>query len=300
MDDTGQESVRVIVRLRPEEKSHDARKGGQDLTGSCIHSIEDQKLTIFEPHSRGSAEGRQAYDFSFDRVFGPDATQSDVFEMVKPLVDATVDGYTTTVFGYGSTGAGKTHTISGVEGDPGILPLSVELLFDRLATDAASGSDKAFMVFVTYIEIYNNKFHNLLDGSAHDPAEDRVGGAWGSGKAPNGGPEGGPVGDVRRQQQQQHKHASKIEIREHPSRGVFLSAGGGGRGLRVPVTSAASVMRLIDQGLKARHTASTSLNDRSSRSHAILILEIEANEKEFPEVVEEAGSGAGARAGGRA
>lgn len=60
-----------------------------------------------------------------------------------------LQGFTTTVLAYGSTGSGKTHTISGTEESPGILPRSVDLLFQRLESDAAAGSDKAFMVFLT-------------------------------------------------------------------------------------------------------------------------------------------------------
>ena len=37
-------------------------------------------------------QGKQAHDFTFDRVFGPGASQEEVFESVKPLVHATVDG----------------------------------------------------------------------------------------------------------------------------------------------------------------------------------------------------------------
>lgn len=58
-------------------------------------------------------------------------------------------GFTTTVFAYGSTGSGKTHTIAGTEDEPGILPRAVHMLFQRLQSDAAAGSDKAFMVFLT-------------------------------------------------------------------------------------------------------------------------------------------------------
>lgn len=53
------------------------------------------------------------------------------------------------MFAYGSTGAGKTHTISGTEEDPGVLPRAINLLFERLESDAAAGSDKASMVFLT-------------------------------------------------------------------------------------------------------------------------------------------------------
>ena len=46
------------------------------------------------------------------RVYGPDSQQSDVYEeAVKPLVEATFDGYNSTVFAYGQTGSGKTYTM---------------------------------------------------------------------------------------------------------------------------------------------------------------------------------------------
>ncbi|CAM9545792.1 unnamed protein product, partial [Hapterophycus canaliculatus] len=288
----GGESVRVIVRLRPEEQEGGALAGGRDMAGSCVLGVEDQKLTVVDPRRRSSTGGssgsgtggggdggrrgeeqhQQAHDFSFDRVFGPEASQEDVFDTVKPLVHATVDGFTTTVFAYGSTGSGKTHTISGTDEDPGVLPRAVRLLFERLESDMVAGSDKAFMVFLTYVEIYNNVFHNLLEGVAEGPAGKR--------KTSNNTPS--TAKDRRNKTMHNVPTASytpppppsaKIEVREHPSRGVFLS---GGEGLRVPVSSAAAVAALVARGTKSRRTASTGLNDRSSRSHAILILEIEA------------------------
>lgn len=60
-------------------------------------------------------------------------------------------GFTATVFACGCTGWGKTHTISGTDREPGILPRAVRrLLFHRLLQpDAKAGSDKAFVVFLT-------------------------------------------------------------------------------------------------------------------------------------------------------
>ena len=58
--------------------------------------------------------------FDFDRVFGPDAQQSDIFEDVAQLVTSALDGYNVCVFAYGQTGAGKTHTMEGNKDDPGI------------------------------------------------------------------------------------------------------------------------------------------------------------------------------------
>ena len=89
--------MRVIVRLRPEEKSTCA--GGKDLAGSCVTHIQQSKLTVQDPgYDTGGSSGKkelrgiQAHDFTFDRVFGPESTQEDVFDTVKPLVHSTVDG----------------------------------------------------------------------------------------------------------------------------------------------------------------------------------------------------------------
>ncbi|CAM9689623.1 unnamed protein product, partial [Scytosiphon promiscuus] len=288
----GGESVRVIVRLRPEEQEGGALAGGRDMAGSCVLGVEDQKLTIVDP--RREEQHQQAYDFSFDRVFGPEASQDDVFETVKPLVHATVDGFTTTVFAYGSTGSGKTHTISGTDENPGVLPRAVGLLFERLESDMAAGSEKAFMVFLTYVEIYNNVFHNLLEGVADGS----------SGKRKNSSND--TLMATERRNKTLHNaptapstplppppSSTKIEVREHPSRGVFLS---GGEGLRVPVSSASAVAALVARGTKSRRTASTGLNDRSSRSHAILILEIEATHSP-PSAAAAAAAAAAARGG---
>jgi hypothetical protein len=51
--------------------------------------------------------------FAFDRVFDETTTQGDVYESTtKPLLDSVLDGYNATVFAYGATGCGKTHTIT--------------------------------------------------------------------------------------------------------------------------------------------------------------------------------------------
>jgi kinesin family protein 18/19 len=60
-------------------------------------------------------QGKKTKDqtYAFDRVFDDTTTQSDVYEATtKPLLDSVLDGYNATVFAYGATGCGKTHTIT--------------------------------------------------------------------------------------------------------------------------------------------------------------------------------------------
>lgn len=61
-------------------------------------------------------DNRMTKKFTFDRAFGPESKQSDVYEaVVAPLINEVLSGYNCTVFAYGQTGTGKTHTMIGHE-----------------------------------------------------------------------------------------------------------------------------------------------------------------------------------------
>ena len=64
---------------------------------------------------------------------------------MRPSVDAVRQGYNATVFAYGQTGTGKTHTMQGTDADPGVAPRAVTQLFDslrrRMAGDDAENND---------------------------------------------------------------------------------------------------------------------------------------------------------------
>ena len=60
-------------------------------------------------------QGKRVKDqtFAFDRVFDDNTSQADVYgATTKSLLDSVLDGYNATVFAYGATGCGKTHTIT--------------------------------------------------------------------------------------------------------------------------------------------------------------------------------------------
>lgn len=81
------------------------------------------------------AQGESRY-FTFDQVAGPLTSQAEIFAMVgKPSVVQALAGYNGCVFAYGQTGAGKTHTMLGSTEQPGILPKSLEFLFEQVHSD---------------------------------------------------------------------------------------------------------------------------------------------------------------------
>ena len=73
-----------------------------------------------------------------------------------------MEGYNGTIFAYGQTGTGKTHTMTGVEGDPflqGIMPRSFTDVFCRIENDSV---ETQFLVRASYLEIYNEEIRDLL------------------------------------------------------------------------------------------------------------------------------------------
>jgi hypothetical protein len=103
-------------------------------------------------------EGEKSAAFMFDRVFGPDSSQEQIFGEVEELVDSALDGNNVCLMAYGQTGSGKSYTMQGTAQHPGIIPRAVAKLFD--SSRVADGW--TFSYKVSAIQVYNNKVEDLL------------------------------------------------------------------------------------------------------------------------------------------
>ncbi|XP_076170175.1 kinesin-like protein KIF18A [Ptiloglossa arizonensis] len=167
-----QMSIQVIVRIRPQNQ-----REFQDNCRTIIKFVDD-KMLIFDPKEEenpffyhGVAQkGRdllkkqsKELQFIFDKVFDMSSSNSDVFEgSTKDLITSLLDGYNCSVFAYGATGAGKTHTMLGSSEDPGITYRTVAELFSQIEKQ---GEHREFNLGVTYLEIYNENVQDLLHSS---------------------------------------------------------------------------------------------------------------------------------------
>ena len=93
-------------------------------------------------------------------MFDENTTQAEVYEATtRNLLDSVLDGYNATVFAYGATGCGKTHTITGTVQAPGVIFLTMQELFERISE---IGDEKHTEISLSYLEIYNETIRDLL------------------------------------------------------------------------------------------------------------------------------------------
>ena len=248
--------------------------------------------------------------FNFDRVWGKTASQSDVFVDVEPLVDSAFQGYNTTVFCHGPSGSGKTHTMVtsaaypipllslptvssntlgargahsvnlasggmnvcmrtefsflqclarnvlqvGTDQQPGIVPKALSRIFQL----AGQQENRMLVVVLSVLELYNDQFYDMLDTSltskeaAARKATRQSAGGFGA---------QGIFSPPR---------AAKIEVVRQGKQSMIKGAY-----TRLQVDGAEEAMGEIERAMLKRSTAGTGMNDRSSRSHAIIMVQVQ-------------------------
>ncbi|CAK9147721.1 unnamed protein product [Ilex paraguariensis] len=95
-------NIRVYCRVRPFLSGQKGRQTIVEYIG------ENGELVVVNASKQGK-EGRRS--FKFNKVYGPAATQAEVFLDTQPLIQSVLDGYSVCIFAYGQTGSGKTYTM---------------------------------------------------------------------------------------------------------------------------------------------------------------------------------------------
>ena len=162
----GSYNILVAVRCRPLNKRE------KELSNSETVKIMDDKMVILlDPieyngpnniFKNRSREQTLAFDFAFDKF----STQKKIFEnTTKFLLEGVVNGYNATVFAYGATGAGKTYTMLGNDDNPGIMPLTLSELFNKVKQYS---NEREYKLKLWYLEIYNENIRDLLANNSDE------------------------------------------------------------------------------------------------------------------------------------
>jgi hypothetical protein len=236
--------IQVMIRVRPSSESEGkvvVTAGEKEGSSLCVQATTSQGCisTVSE--------------CTFDRVFMGLATQEDVFAAVEPSVQACLEGYNATVFAYGQTGTGKTHTLFGrdlgassdtntceetadsfrlVKSSWGIVPRTLSYLLDQAAV--LNQKNCQVELHLSFLQIYNDRLFDLLT-------------------------------DRMRQK--------PLLIREQPTVDGATSVTVQGLSSE-RITSFSSAMQIIHQGHTNRCVRETESNLSSSRSHAIVQLHV--------------------------
>lgn len=256
-------------------------------SSSCFREVHLQR----EASPTTLRSGNQAERFSFDTVFGREATQAEMYERTgAPAVKAVCSGFNASLLCYGMTSSGKSYTMYGpqmdvtssvcapatsfsssdfdvaaaasaatahsqLQGDSrGIIPRSLEDLFSRL--DSLPSTEVQYTVEMSVLEIYNENLFDLLlkaPPSSSSPISADV-----SSKL---------FGVVPASFDQQPQQAIRIREDRAGGRGVFVE------GLRcIRTKSAADALALLEIAGRDKHVASTLMNRTSSRSHSLALV----------------------------
>ncbi|GAY38789.1 hypothetical protein CUMW_039370 [Citrus unshiu] len=142
-------NIKVFCRTRP--LFEDEGPSVVEFTDDCTIRVNTGDDTISNPKK----------DFEFDRVYGP-----------HPFVQSALDGYNVSIFAYGQTRSGKTHTMEGSSHDRGLYARCFEELFDLSNSDTTSTS--RFNFAVTVFELYNEQLRELLPQTGNGLAKIRL------------------------------------------------------------------------------------------------------------------------------
>lgn len=176
--------------------------------------------------------------FNFDQIFDESDNNSTVFnKALKAPIENLLQGYNSTIFAYGVTGAGKTFTMFGNiyekkqsgEWIQGMIFHIVQELFRIMRTAYENNRNCLYKLKMSYLEIYNEQVRDLLI-----------------------------------------ENSENLLIVEDNEKGVLVPDL-----TEIDIGDIETVINLIQIGNLRRTMASTSSNQFSSRSHAIILLSVE-------------------------
>ncbi|KAL8925180.1 MAG: hypothetical protein Q9208_003685 [Pyrenodesmia sp. 3 TL-2023] len=223
--------IRVVARIRPQQATEFER----DCIVSAAKNDDEassQPNVVRIPSFKNEHE---VYSFQFSSVYDQTSTQQTIFDNeISPTIKHLFKGFDVTIFAYGVTGTGKTHTMRGGKtlADRGIIPRLLSSTYRRCRKmEKDSAGNTSVGITLSYYEIYNDKVFDLLE-------------------AP------------------EKRTATGLHLRDNGGKTVVVGL------TERSCESLKEFEKIYDQANVNRSTSATKLNAHSSRSHAILCFKV--------------------------
>ncbi|CAO3610904.1 unnamed protein product [Mucor hiemalis] len=197
--------------------------------------------------------------FTYDYVFDSNADQAQLYlNAASPLLHKFIDGFNATILAYGQTGSGKTFSMgtsldnSVSAENEGIVPRCIIELFQILKNREQQNSEFKYEVYVSFLELYNEEFIDLLNNPQQSNNKRRSA-SFNSSNTNAAGTNNGT-----------NSAPQEVSIREDVAGNIYWS------GVKEELCySPEELLGYLVQGSLGRTTGSTEMNSVSSRSHAI-------------------------------
>jgi len=163
-------NIRVFCRVRPALPSDGDPTPAEIAYPDAKREKREVVLNSSSENAMGS-ERRETWQFAFDRVFVPGATQHEVFEEIGLLAQSCVDGYNVCIFAYGQTGSGKSYTMEGgrTPDAVGMIPRAIAHVFEAAEHLKAKGWEYTLEgQFVEIVSLFSFASSFI---SLHDPVQ---------------------------------------------------------------------------------------------------------------------------------
>ncbi|CCE63052.1 hypothetical protein TPHA_0D04190 [Tetrapisispora phaffii CBS 4417] len=223
-------NIRVYCRLRPyiKDEAATSNSDGYIFIKPFDANAGQQRIIVNDL--------KQLHAFTFDKIFGMQDDNYEVFDDIKNLVQSSLDGYNVCIFTYGQTGSGKTYTM--LNEKDGIIMQTIEYIVHFAGNLHKLGWE--YELEVEFIEIYNETIRDLLNPEAKHQHVIRHDDKKGTTEVTN-----------------THKITIKLTHNEDDE-----------------IAKSAQIRQLIRNGNNTRNTKSTHMNNASSRSHSVFMMKI--------------------------
>ncbi|OQR93097.1 hypothetical protein THRCLA_08553, partial [Thraustotheca clavata] len=243
--------VKVYLRIRPLVESELERNDTEllleqpqssvlNLTTPPTPNDEIEFVEILDGIMVPKSKPKRTRTFTnLSGVFREETTNEQIYDnVVAPLVQETFNGRTACCFAYGHTGSGKTHTILGYENDIGLYRRATAELFELIQKEDMGD---LLYIQVRFNEIYNGEVYDLLNDRAKCFVRED-----GDGKV--------HIRSATTLSDEGHVQTTSSTIRTASNQEELIA--------------------IVNSGLEARRTGHSNVHLASSRSHAVLELEI--------------------------
>eukprot|EP01059_Diplonema_ambulator_P030244 TRINITY_DN5090_c0_g1_i1.p1 TRINITY_DN5090_c0_g1~~TRINITY_DN5090_c0_g1_i1.p1 ORF type:complete len:1032 (+),score=227.04 TRINITY_DN5090_c0_g1_i1:52-3147(+) len=244
--------VKAMVRVRP------LLEGEEDE--GCVE-VRGDEVVLIDPKT-----SRERDAFIFDKTFPQSTPSEEVNTYVgDSIITASLQGFNSCVFTFGQTNSGKTHTMLGTDSEPGLIPSVITELFRKMETH--SRQQQPPPAPPSNLNLSTSSFMSSVIPVVSPPETPL--------KLPNGVAKEETIFEVSCCFMEIYKERVRdlllgsdefreLKIRNSPANGPYVE------GLTfVPASSPQQLLDLVRKGGSERTIGSTTLNERSSRSHAV-------------------------------